>query len=143
MNVTKTIENITPFQQLIMALVAICASFGAVGYTASDIGQPQTITEELSDFDVFAYQAKVDVKPMMNKVLNNPTDSNLLYANNHLAISIKNFESRETGENKELFKEYRIACQEVIDSIQAGEKNSVTEVKIKKMDAAYLKLNPN
>jgi hypothetical protein len=141
MNVTKMIENLTPLEQVGIILALLFGTFG-VGYTASEVSQPQAV-DELANFDVFAYQAKTDVKPMMDKVLNNPTDSNLLYANNHLAVSVKNFESRETGENKDLFREYRIACQDVIDSIQAGEKNSVTEAKIKKMDAAYIKLNPN
>lgn len=138
MNVTKVIEKLTPLEQVGIILTLLFGIFGA-GYTASEVSQPQTI--ELNNFDVFAYQAKEEVKPVMDNVLVYPTDANLREANNYLKISVKNWESRETGENKELFKEYRIACQDVIDSIQAEESNSVTELKIKKMDAAYLKLN--
>lgn len=140
MKYQKAIENLTPFQQIGIILTLLCGIFGA-GYTASEVSQPQTI--ELNNFDVFAYQAKEEVKPVMDNVLVYPTDANLREANNYLKISVKNWESRETGENKELFREYRIACQEVIDSIQAEESNSVTEAKIKEMNAAYIKLNPN
>lgn len=141
MNVTKMIENLTPLEQVGIILALLFGTFGA-GYTASEVSQPQAV-DELNNFDVFAYKAQEEVKPVMDNVLAYPTDNNLREANNYLKISVKNWESRETGENKELFKEYRIACQEVIDSIQAEESNSITEVKIKEMNEAYLKLNPN
>lgn len=141
MNVSKMIENLTPLEQVGIILALLFGTFGA-GYTASEVNQPQAV-DELNNFDVFAYKAQEEVKPVMDNVLAYPTDNNLREANNYLKISVKNWESRETGENKELFKEYRIACQEVIDSIQAEESNSITEVKIKEMNEAYLKLNPN
>jgi ClpP class serine protease len=141
MNVSKKIENLTHFEQVGIILALLFGTFGA-GYTASEVSQPQAV-DELNNFDVFAYKAQEEVKPVMDNVLAYPTDNNLREANNYLKISVKNWESRETGENKELFKEYRIACQEVIDSIQAEESNSITEVKIKEMNEAYLKLNPN
>jgi len=141
MNVSKMIENLTPLEQVGIILALLFGTFGA-GYTASEVSQPQAV-DELNNFDVFAYKAQEEVKPVMDNVLAYPTDNNLREANNYLKISVKNWESREIGENKELFKEYRIACQEVIDSIQAEESNSITEVKIKEMNEAYLKLNPN
>jgi hypothetical protein len=76
MNVTKMIENLTPLEQVGIILALLFGTFGA-GYMASEVSQPQAV-DELANFDVFAYQAKTDVKPMMDKVLNNPTDSNLL-----------------------------------------------------------------
>ena len=141
MNVSKMIENLSPLEQVGILLALLFGTFGA-GYAASEVSQPQAV-DELNNFDVFAYKAQEEVKPVMDNVLAYPTDNNLREANNYLKISVKNWESREIGENKELFKEYRIACQEVIDSIQAEESNSITEVKIKEMNEAYLKLNPN
>lgn len=141
MNVSKMIENLSPLEQVGILLALLFGTFGA-GYAASEVSQPQAV-DELNNFDVFAYKAQEEVKPVMDNVLAYPTDNNLREANNYLKISVKNWESRETGENKELFKNYRIACQKVIDSIQAEESNSITEVKIKEMNEAYLKLNPN
>jgi hypothetical protein len=128
MNYTKMIED----HQLFMAVLVICAALGA-GYTASDVGQP--LEKQLESFDPFAYKASEDVKPYMDKVLANPTDEKLREANNYLKISVKNWESRESGENKELFHEYRIACQNVIDDMQAGKTADTS-----KMDEKYSEL---
>lgn len=118
--------------QLLMAVLVICAAFGA-GYSASDIGQP--LEKQLESFDPFSYKASEEVRPYMDNVLANPTEGKLRDANNYLKISVKNWESRESGENKELFREYRIACQDVIDDIQAGKQPDTS-----KMDEKYNEL---
>lgn len=72
--------------------------------------------ERLREFDSFSYKAQ-EVNAMMQEVLSNPTGKNLRKANDILKIIFANWESREHGENKELFHKYCLAWQEVIDNI--------------------------
>lgn len=132
----SNIKNLSFYQQVGLAVLTLI--FGCTaGYSATgehiEIQEPQT-------YDAFSPKA-YEVHQYMEKILANPTEDNLRYANNHLKVSIKNWEEREYGENKELFHEYRLACQDVIDGYQEGESEARIKVKMDKMDKLYNELN--
>ncbi len=131
MNYSQVITN--PIQQAILAILLVSAGF-STGYTVSDHqGTPEAqaviIEEQLRDFDQFSYKAQ-EVDAMMQDVISNPTETNMRMANNKLKINYANWEHREYGENKELFSEYRIACQVVIDDMQSGKLADTTEMNL-------------
>lgn len=130
------IKDLSFYQQLSLAVLTLIIGCTA-GYTVSEVD-----SRNIDDIniDIFSIKAK-EVNEYINEVLANPTERNLRNANNHLKISIKSFEEREYGDNKELFHEYRLACQDVIDGYQAGDSEAQIKVKTDKMNNLYNELN--
>jgi len=124
MSYTGILSN--PIQQAFLAVLLIAAGF-STGYTVSEQEQPVTVSEQLQDFDQFSEKAQ-EVNNMMQATLSNPTEERLRMTNNKLKINYANWERREYGDNKELFHEYRLACQDVIDTMQAGKQADTTEM---------------
>lgn len=139
MNYSQIITN--PMQQAILAILLVSAGF-STGYTVSDHQETTekravVIEEQLRNFDQFSYKAQ-EINAMMEETLANPTEETLRAANNMLKINYANWEHREYGENKELFHEYRIACQDVIDNLQETGVADITE-----MTTLYTELVPS
>lgn len=136
----KYISQIPQYQQLLVAFLAVTAvSFGA-GYQASN-SQQIIDTPVIESFDPFEYKATNEVEPLIQKTVDNPTEYNLMVANNALKISIYNWADRHTGENKALFMEYLDACEAVINSMQDGESIDETNAKIIEMNKLKNELN--
>lgn len=134
MSYTTILSN--PIQQAFIAVLLIAAGF-STGYTVTEKEQPATVSEKLQNFDQFSEKAQ-EVNNMMQATLSNPTEERLRMTNNKLKINYANWEHREYGDNKELFHDYRLACQDVIDDMQAGKQVDTTE-----MYRLYYMLVPN
>lgn len=132
MSYTNVVTN--PIQQAIIALILIASGFSA-GHSVQD--QTVSLDEQFNEFDQFSYKAQ-EVNNMMQDTLANPTEERLRVANNRLKINYANWEHREYGENKELFHEYRVACQGVIDDLQERGEADTTE-----MNTLYAELVPS
>ena len=121
MNFTKTLTNLTSFQQLCAAVLLIVVGVGA-GYTVSvsthanvQTHENVPIDQQFRDFDIFAYKSQ-EVDAMMQKVIANPTEYNKMYAHDELIIVYRSWAEGESGKNKQVFLGYLYACLGVVDS---------------------------
>lgn len=137
MSYSHVITN--PLQQAILAILLMAASF-STGYSVSDHQaeeQATVLEEQFRSFDQFSYKAP-EVNAMMQETFANPTEERLRVTNNRLKINYANWEHREFGENKELFHDYRLACQAVIDDLQ-----ETGQADTSKMNRLYSELVPD
>jgi len=122
MNAILTNEFFKKFQkEIIFALVI--ALLGA-GYNVSE--QQNTLT---IDLNYNAFEARTtDVSKMMDVVLTNPTEENLINAQQNILYAYAPWANRQTGEQKNLFLDYLEACNQIIISISNGETADTTEM---------------
>jgi len=130
MDIAATVKNLTPFEQLCVALITIL--IGVSGYSLSNSTPSQSILEspEFVNFDPFSDRA-LAVDDMMQGVIADPTEYNLRIAKNKLLITHWNWSEREVGDNKEEFQEYLLACVQVIDEMQDGKTADTSDMNMK------------
>ena len=122
MNAILTSEFFKKFQkEIIFALVF--ALLGA-GYNVSE--QQNNLTIDLN-YNVFEART-TDVNKMMDAVLTNPTEENLVNAQQNILYAYAPWANRQTGKQKNLFLDYLEACNQVIISISNGEQADTTEM---------------
>jgi hypothetical protein len=125
MDIVAIVKNLTPFEQIslaLMALLIVVSCPDPTNNTHSLLDQPEFV-----NFDQFSDRTS-DVNTMMVATLTNPTYDNLRSAKSKLLISHWNWSERESGQNKELFQAYLLACVQVIEDKQAGNEPDLTKM---------------
>lgn len=103
--------------EIILALALILLGAGA-GYNVTE--ESNTISLD-SNYNVFEVRTQ-DVSGMMDIVLANPTEENLVNAQQNILYEYAPWANRQTGEKKEQFLDYLEACNQVIISLsETGE----------------------
>jgi hypothetical protein len=111
MNYTEVLSKLTANQQICVIALLLISSFGA-GYAVSN--HPQ----DHKEFNPFAYKAETEVNKTMYSAIMNPTEFNRISAHNSVAITYRNWVSRESGNGKEEFDDYLDSCEDVLTAIK-------------------------
>jgi hypothetical protein len=138
MNFTKTLSNLSSFQQLCAVVLLIIVGVGA-GYTASNASVAThanvPLDQQFKDFDIFAYKSN-EVADLMRVIVANPSKYNTMSAHNDLIIVYRSWAEENSGKNKQLFLDYLNACLYFVDNSSPGHISDTT-----KMNQLYTELN--
>jgi len=120
-DIVGKVTQATLYQKLSLIIGLLFITFLA-GYSSHPVCQPQ-------NFDQFSYKAQ-EVDAVMKEFMLNPSRDNQISVHNDLVITYGNWADREYGANKEAFKSYLNACDDVVHAYEYNSPELQNKIKI-------------